>query len=156
MAVTIHQKFIHMAPRKLRLVADLVRGKNVDAALTILLVNPRIASKPVMHAIKSAANAAQAQNVTGTLAVKEIFVDEGPALKRRILKSKGRATKMEHRMSHITVTLDAAIAKPAKPVRAKKPVKPAAKVETAQTEEATVKIDEPAVEADKTAEEKDA
>jgi large subunit ribosomal protein L22 len=116
MAVTVKQKFIHMAPRKLRLVADTVRGQGIDTALTSLLVSPRIAAKPVMHAIKSAANAAQSQNVTGNLMVKEIFVDEGPALKRRILKSRGRASRMEHRMSHITVTLDTAVAKAPKRV----------------------------------------
>ena len=119
MAVTVKQKFIHMAPRKLRLVADTVRGKGLDMAMTTLLVTPRIAAKPVLHALKSAANAAQAQNVTGNLMVKEIFVDEGPAMKRRIIKSRGRATRMEHRMSHITVVLDAAVAKA--PKKAAKP-----------------------------------
>lgn len=123
MSVTIKQKFIHMAPRKLRLVADIVRGQGLDKALTNLMVTNRIAAKPVMHAIKSAANAAKDQNVTGNLMVKEIFVDEGPALKRRILKSKGRATRMEHRMSHITVVLDAMTEpapKPARKIRGKK------------------------------------
>ncbi len=138
MSVKIQQKFIHMAPRKIRLVADTVRGQGLSAAMTSLLVVNRIAAKPVLHALKSAANAAQSQNVTGNLMVKEIFVDEGPALKRRILKSKGRATRMEHRMSHITVVLDTAIEKPAKPVRklrGKKAI--AAKTEAVKTETKT-------------------
>ncbi len=122
MSVTIKQRFIHMAPRKLRLVVDAVRGKNLDTAYSVLAVMPRVAVRPVLHAIKSAASAANQQNVTGNLTITTITVDEGPALKRRILKSRGRATKMEHRMSHLTVTLDAVApkAKAVKPDRAAK------------------------------------
>jgi large subunit ribosomal protein L22 len=105
MAVTIKQRFIHMAPRKLRLVADVVRGASTDTAVAKLTVMPKIAANPILHAVKSAMSAARQQELTGQLIVAQIFVDEGPAMKRRILKSKGRATKMEHRMSHITVTL---------------------------------------------------
>lgn len=103
--VTIKQKFIHMAPRKLRLVADLVRGKNAEAAYAALAVLPKAAAKPVQHAIKSAVTAAKQQNVGDNVTIAAIFVDEGPAMKRRIFRSRGRATKMEHRMSHLTITV---------------------------------------------------
>jgi large subunit ribosomal protein L22 len=108
--VTIQQKFIHMAPRKLRLVADLVRGKNADAAYASLAVLPKAAAKPVQHAIKSAVSAAKQSNSEETnLIISAIFVDEGPALKRRIFRAKGRATAMEHRMSHLTVSVAPAV-----------------------------------------------
>lgn len=107
MAVTIKQKFIHMAPRKIRFVADVIRGQNLTGAYNRLAVVNRAAVKPVLHAIKAAASAARQSDLQGDLRITEIYVDEGPAMKRRILKSRGRATRMERRMSHITVTVDA-------------------------------------------------
>lgn len=131
MAVTIKQRFIHMAPRKLRLVADTVRGKSLDKAYATLAVMPKVAVRPVLHAIKSAASAAHQQQLSGNLTITAIYVDEGPAMKRRILKSRGRATRMEHRMSHLTVTVDATAPKAVtkKSVKATKPVE--TKTETA-------------------------
>ncbi|HEY1074119.1 MAG TPA: 50S ribosomal protein L22 [Patescibacteria group bacterium] len=111
MSVTVKQKFIHMAPRKLRLVADSVRGKAADAAYASLTIMPRAAAKPVMHAIKSAVAAAKQQDLGTSLVISAVFVDEGPALKRRIFRSRGRATRMEHRMSHLTLTVTPAQAK---------------------------------------------
>jgi large subunit ribosomal protein L22 len=105
MAYTIRQKFIHMAPRKLRLVADLVRGKHTDTALAQLAVLPKIAAQPIKQAVKAAMNAAKQKQYDGQLVVASIFIDEGPAMKRRIIKSRGRASRMEHRMSHITVVV---------------------------------------------------
>ena len=105
MSYTIRQKFVHMAPRKLRLVADLVRGKQTDTALAQLAVLPKIAAKPITQAVKAAMNAAKQKQHEGQLVVASIFIDEGPAMKRRIIKSRGRATRMEHRMSHITVVV---------------------------------------------------
>lgn len=112
MSITIKQKFVHMAPRKLRLVADTVRGKSTDLALKSLTVSPKVAAKPITAAIKSAISAAK-QKDTGnnSLTIAAILIDEGPAMKRRILKSRGRASRMEHRMSHITVTVAPSAAK---------------------------------------------
>ncbi len=107
MSVTIKQRFVHMAPRKLRLVADAVRGKNTDEAIMKLTVMPKIAAKPIQHAVKSAVSAAK-KDGDGPFTIATIYVDEGPALKRRIVRSRGRASRMEHRMSHITVTVEAA------------------------------------------------
>ncbi len=97
-----------MAPRKLRLVADTVRGKTAVAASGILAVMPRAAVKPIGHAIKSAVSAAQQQtgSKTGDWLIKILTVDEGPAMKRRRMISRGRATPVEHRMSHITVSVE--------------------------------------------------
>ncbi len=108
MSVTVKQKFIHMPARKLRLVANLIRGKSTDRASLQLAGLPQVATEPIAKAIKSAQSAAKQQELNGPLVIAQIFIDEGPALKRRIMKSRGRASRMEHRMSHLTLTLDSA------------------------------------------------
>lgn len=105
MSSTVKQRFVHMTARKLRLVADMVRGKSTTSAITTLQVMPRVAAQPVLHAIKSAVNAEKNKQDGRPLLITSIMIDEGPALKRRILRSRGRASRMEHRMSHITVTV---------------------------------------------------
>lgn len=105
MSITVKQRFVHMAPRKLRLVADAVRGKSVDQATDSLAIMNKVAAKTLSAAIRSAVTAAKSKNEEGNLIISSIFIDEGPAMKRRILKSRGRASRMEHRMSHITVTV---------------------------------------------------
>jgi large subunit ribosomal protein L22 len=120
MSVTIKQRFVHMTARKLRLVADTVRGKSTDKAIATLAIMPRAAAEPIQHAVKSAVSAAKQGKLEGALIISAIFVDEGPALKRRILKSRGRASRMEHRMSHITVTVDTAPEAPQQAKKAKK------------------------------------
>ncbi len=119
MSYKVQQKFIHMAPRKLRLVADVVRGQSVETAVAHLQVMPKIAAQPLLQAIKAAVNAAKQKHHEGPLTVATIMIDEGPALKRRILKSRGRASRMEHRMSHITVIVEAPTA-PVKEEKAKR------------------------------------
>lgn len=105
MSTTVKQRFIHMTARKLRLVADSVRGKSTDIALAELKLMPRAAAEPIAHAVRSAVASSNRQSPDQSLKIETIFVDDGPALKRRIFKSRGRATKMEHRMSHITLTV---------------------------------------------------
>lgn len=113
--VTIRQRFIHQAPRKLRLVASLVRGQQTTEALRQLTTMNKIAAKPVAHGVRSAVAAAKGQRLNpDNLIISRIFVDEGPAMKRRILHSRGRAARMEHRMSHLTITLAAKNVTPAK------------------------------------------
>jgi large subunit ribosomal protein L22 len=117
MSTTVKQRFIHMTARKLRLVADSVRGKSTDVALAELMLMPRTASKPIAHAVRSAIASAKRENPDQALKIESIFIDEGPALKRRIFKSRGRATRMEHRMSHLTVTVAPTEAKATRPTR---------------------------------------
>jgi large subunit ribosomal protein L22 len=105
MSTTVKQRFIHMTARKLRLVADSVRGKSTDVALAELKLMPRAASKPIAHAVRSAVASVKRETPDQLLKIESIFIDEGPALKRRIFKSRGRATRMEHRMSHLTLTV---------------------------------------------------
>lgn len=100
-------KYIRIAPRKVRLVVDLIRGKRVDEALAILKFTPRGASPVVEKVLKSAiANAENNHNMDGeALYVKEIFVDGGPTLKRFHPRAQGRAFSIMKRTSHITVVV---------------------------------------------------
>jgi large subunit ribosomal protein L22 len=101
-------KYIRMSPQKVRLVVDLIRGKKVQEAKNILLYTRKYAAGIVAKVIKSAlANATQNPNIDeNILYVKEIFVDQGPTLKRWRARAQGRAAGIKKRTSHITVVLD--------------------------------------------------
>jgi large subunit ribosomal protein L22 len=100
-------RYVRVAPRKARLVADQVRGLTVPEARTLLEFSPRGASRDVANVIASAA--ANAENnhdlVADDLRVAEIQVDEGPILKRWRARARGRATRIEKRTSHVSVAL---------------------------------------------------
>jgi len=101
-------KYIRMSPQKVRLVADLIRGKRVEDARVLLQFTTKYAAEPVQKALLSAlANAKQNPNIDEhILYVKEIFVDQGPSLKRWRARAQGRAASIKKRTSHITVVLD--------------------------------------------------
>lgn len=98
---------VRIAPRKVRLVVDLIRGKKVGEAVAILRLTPRGASPVVEKALQSAiANAEHNYEMNvENLIVKEIFVDEGPTLKRFRPRAQGRASAINKRTSHITVVV---------------------------------------------------
>jgi len=100
-------KNVRIAPRKARLVADMVRGKPVQFALdTLKLTNRRAApllSKMIHSAIANATDKATVD--VDSLVVSEVFVDEGATLKRWLPRAQGRATPLLKRTSHITVKL---------------------------------------------------
>ncbi len=100
-------KYIRIAPRKVRLVVDLIRGKSVNEAFAILRFTPRGASPVVEKVLKSAvANAENNHNMdVSKLFVKEVFVDPGPTLKRFHPRAQGRAYSIMKRTSHITVVV---------------------------------------------------
>jgi large subunit ribosomal protein L22 len=127
-------KYLRVTPRKLRLVADLVRGKNVNDAISTLKFTPKAGARPALKAIQSAvANIVdrdQSREVNpDELVVRTIFVDEGPTLKRFLPRAMGRATPIRKRMSHLTVLVST-------------PVVPAVPEESAATpaEEETPKV----------------
>lgn len=97
-------KMIRIAPRKVRLVVDLVRGKQVQEALAILEYTNKNDSPAVSKVVKSAAaNAVNNQMMDADkLYIKEIYVDEGPTLKRYTTKAKGSGAQILKRTSHIT------------------------------------------------------
>jgi len=101
-------RYIRMSPQKVRLVADLIRGKKVQEARNTLLYTRKYAAGIVANILKSAvANAAQNPNIDeNILYVKEIYVDQGPSLKRWRARAQGRAAGIKKRTSHITIILD--------------------------------------------------
>jgi len=98
-------KFVRLSPQKARLVADLVRGKKVDEALNILKFSNKKAAKILKKVLDSAI--ANAENNNGAdvdeLKVKEIFIDEGPTMKRTMPRAKGSADRIKKRTSHVTI-----------------------------------------------------
>jgi large subunit ribosomal protein L22 len=108
MSATANQKGVRMSPRKVAVVAALVRGRSVEDALTILDYTPRRSAQAVKDAIKSAAANAEHNHSykPGTLEITEISVTSGPRLKRFIPAARGRARKFQRKTSHIKVTVD--------------------------------------------------
>ena len=104
-------KYVRIAPRKARLVADEVRGKSYPEAASILRFTNKRAARIIGDVINSAAaNAEHNMDVDPeVLFVREIRVDEGPTIKRYRARAMGRATMIRKRTSHITVELGAPI-----------------------------------------------
>ena len=100
-------RYMRVAPRKARLVADQVRGLTVPEARTLLDFSGRGAARDIAKLIASAA--ANAENnhelVAEDMRIAEIQVDEGPTLKRWRARARGRATRIEKRTSHVSVAL---------------------------------------------------
>ena len=96
-----------IAPRKARLVADLIRGMNVDDALNALEYSKRRGAWYFKSVLKSAiANAEEQDAAVDALFVSESRVDEGPTIKRWRPKDRGRAHPIRKRTSHLHITLD--------------------------------------------------
>ena len=98
-------KYIRIAPRKVRIVVDLIRGKSVGEAIAILKFTPKVGSEVVEKVLKSAIANAEHNNDMNVdnLFVSEAFVDQGPTLKRIHPRSRGQAFKILKRSSHVTV-----------------------------------------------------
>ena len=101
-------KYIRMTPRKVRLVIDVIRGKNVKDAEDLLRFIPRMASTPIDKVLKSAkANAVNNHDmIEDRLFVAQAFVDAGPTLKRLMPRARGTANLVKKRTSHITIILE--------------------------------------------------
>ncbi len=101
-------RFIRVSPRRVRLVVDQIRGKEVEKALDILKFTPKRSAAIVAKVLKSAiANAENTQSVdVDRLYVKRALVDEGGMWKRFMPRAMGRATRIRKRLSHITVVID--------------------------------------------------
>ena len=107
MEVRATTKYIRTSPRKLRLIADVVRGKKVDDALGILKFLPSPSARTVAKTVKSAA--ANAENnfemMPSDLRITKVFVDEGRRMRRYRAGPKGRVKPILRRTSHITVVV---------------------------------------------------
>ena len=100
-------RYVRIAPRKVRLVVDQIRGKNIAEARTILAFSERSAAETVAKVLNSAvANAEHNYGMRAdSLVVKATYVDEGPTLKRIRPRAKGSASRINKRTSHITVVV---------------------------------------------------
>jgi large subunit ribosomal protein L22 len=98
-------RFVRVAPRKARVVVDLIRGQQVPKALAMLRLTPRNAAKVVEKILRSAvANAEQKELGDGdSMWVSKAYVDCGPTYKRFRARSMGRANSIHKRTSHITI-----------------------------------------------------
>ena len=104
-----HVRTIKMSPRKMRAVANIVRGRQVEQALATLDAMPKKAARIIAKAVRSAA--ANADDLSGgdvdfdQLRIDRITVDGGPIIKRWMPRSMGRANRINHRTSHLSVVL---------------------------------------------------
>ncbi|MCL4538643.1 MAG: 50S ribosomal protein L22 [Bacteroidetes bacterium] len=103
-------RYIGSSPRKMRLVVDLIRGKSVGQALSILHFSPKHAARDAEKAVRSAVANIMNRDDVGkvdeeSLYVKEIFVDGGPVAKRVLPAPQGRAYRIRKRSNHITVVV---------------------------------------------------
>ena len=100
--------YVRISPRKVSIVLNLIRGKDVKTALGILAYNPRYASSVIEKLLKSAI--ANAENNNGmnadNLYIEECYANKGPTMKRVRPRAQGRAYRIEKRMSHITIVLN--------------------------------------------------
>jgi ribosomal protein L22 len=105
--VNARARYVRVAPRKARLIADQVRGMHVDDAKTLLRFSTRGAARDIAKLIDSATANAEANHdlVADELRVADITVDEGPTLRRYRPRALGRATRINKRTSHIHVAL---------------------------------------------------
>lgn len=113
---------IRMSPRKLRLVADVVRGKPVQRAIDDLRFSTNTMAIQVVKLIRSAINnASQNRGVNvDNLVVKTIYVDQGPTFKRILTRARGSADRLLKRSAHLTVIVDEAEIKEKKAVKGSK------------------------------------
>jgi ribosomal protein L22 len=105
--VNARARFVRVAPRKARLVADQVRGLPLEDALPLLRFSTRSAAQDIRKLLESAAANAETNHdlVADDLLIKDIHVDEGPTLRRYRPRALGRATRINKRTSHIVVAL---------------------------------------------------
>ncbi len=108
MEARVVQRHLRMSPQKVRLVADLVRGKRVGDAIGMLKLLRKKAAPLLVKALESAvANAQDTQRVDiDQLYIKRIQVDGGPTAKRFLPRAHGRATPLLKRTAHVTVIVD--------------------------------------------------
>ena len=119
MSVIAKLRYLKIAPRKVRLVADLIRGKIVEQARTILQFRVKKAAQPLLKLLNSAiANAKHNfQLEEKNLFISKITVDEGPRHKRWMPRARGMAAEIQKKTSHITLVLDEIVKKPEKKIR---------------------------------------
>jgi len=101
-------RYVRISSNKVRIVVDLIRGKSVDDAVAILQFTPKAAAPVVLKVLNSAiANAVNNSEMDRkSLVVAEVYANPGPTLKRFVARSRGSASPVLKRTSHISVVLD--------------------------------------------------
>lgn len=103
---TAKLNYLHIAPRKVRLIANTLKGLSVQEAEAQLLMRLQRSAKPLLKLIRSAvASARNKQMDSGKLVVDSILVNQGPMLKRFLPRAQGRATPIHKKMSHVVLVL---------------------------------------------------
>lgn len=105
---TAQLKYLRMTPRKVRAVADLMRGLTVNEAEAQLLLIRRRAAKPLLKLLRSAVAGVRNERKMDAdkLTVSSVFVDQGPMLKRALPRARGVASPIQKKMSHVTLVLE--------------------------------------------------
>ena len=100
-------KYARISPRKVKIVCDLIRGKDTNVAAAILMQTPKAASELMLKVLKSAVSNAENNHEMDpdNLYVSETFADPGPIIKRFRPRAHGRAARINKRTSHITIVV---------------------------------------------------
>ena len=100
-------RYVRIAPRKVQIVCDLIRGKDAGTAMAILMQTPKSASEPVLKLLKSAAANAENNHQMDPekLYVSQVFACPGPIIKRIMPRAQGRAYRINKRTSHVTIVV---------------------------------------------------
>ena len=107
MVAKAYAKYLRISPRKVKIVADLIRGKSLAQATGILLTTPKAASELLLKLLKSAASNAENNHQMDPekLYVSQVFACPGPIIKRMMPRAQGRAYRINKRTSHITIAV---------------------------------------------------
>lgn len=143
--IKVKLRNLHIAPRKVRLIASLVKRMPVEEALAQLTLNPTRPTEPLIKLIRSAVANAKSQGMdVDKLEIKSISVDGGPMFKRMLPRAMGRGTPIQKKTSHVNLILaESAVSKPVrfdltkaekKPKKEKKQAKPGKEKEKAVPE----------------------
>ena len=100
-------RYVRISPRKVQIVCDLIRGKDVKTAMAILMQTPKAASEPLMKLLKSAAANAENNHQMDPekLYVSACYANPGPIIKRIMPRAQGRAYRINKRTSHVTLAV---------------------------------------------------
>ena len=100
-------KYVRISPRKVKIVCDLIRGKDTGTATAILMQTPKAASEIMLKLLKSAVSNAENNHEMDpdNLYISETYADPGPIMKRFMPRAQGRAYRINKRMSHITIVV---------------------------------------------------
>ena len=107
MEAKAYLRYVRISPRKIQIVCDLIRGKDAQTAMAILMQTPKAASEPVLKLLKSAAANAENNHQMDPekLYVSTCYANPGPIIKRIMPRAQGRAYRINKRTSHVTIAV---------------------------------------------------